>query len=186
MMEKLERAFANWEWCNACPHCLIQNLPIICSNHSLILLDTTWSPLFGQRPFRFEWIWTSHPDFFGIIQEAWNTKYQGSRAFKLVQRIKKVKEKLKGWNHTVFGQVQREIAKKKEKLQQIQANIKSLQDVQKEMDVSSQLETLLDREKLCGLKKLRVLGLSREIETQIFSNHCKKQKNPKQNHPNQS
>ena len=58
VMEKLGRVFANWEWCNAYPHCLIKNLPIMCSDHGPILLDTTWRPPFGQRPFRFEWMWT--------------------------------------------------------------------------------------------------------------------------------
>lgn len=84
VIEKLDKAFANWERCNAYPHCLVQNLPIMCLDHGPILLDTTWRPPFGQRPFRFEWMWTSHPDCFSIIQEAWNTNYQGSRAFELV------------------------------------------------------------------------------------------------------
>ena len=66
-----------------------------------------------------------------------------------------VKEKLKGWNHTVFGQIQREIAKKKEELQQIQASINFLQDVQKEMEVSTQLETLPDREEIMWAQKAR-------------------------------
>lgn len=164
-MEKLDRAFTNWEWCNAYPHCLIQNLPIMCSDHGPFLLDTTWRPPFGKRPFRFEWMWTSHPDCFGIIQEAWNTNYQGSRAFKLVQRIKKVKEKLKGGNHNVFGQIQRETTKKKEELQQIQTNIRSIQDVQKEMEVSSQLETLLNREEIMWAQKARSTWIIKEIET---------------------
>jgi hypothetical protein len=40
VMEKLDRVFANFDWLESHPTCLVTNLPIICSNHGPIILDT--------------------------------------------------------------------------------------------------------------------------------------------------
>ena len=39
VMERLDRAFATVDWINSNPHYAFRNLPILRSNHGLIILD---------------------------------------------------------------------------------------------------------------------------------------------------
>ncbi len=110
VMENLDRAFANVSWFEAHPHSIVRNLPILCSDHGPIILDTNCRPPFKPRPFRFEWMWTTHPDCDSLIHESWSTTTRlGSHAFCLKSKTDRMKEKFKIWNKTTFGQVEREI-----------------------------------------------------------------------------
>ena len=78
VMEKLDRAFANTEWMEHFSHTVVRNLPIIRSDHGPIILDTDLPQHFRHRPFRFEWMWTTHPDCATIINSAWSKTHTGS------------------------------------------------------------------------------------------------------------
>ena len=81
VMEKLDRAFANTEWLDHFPHSVVRNLPIIRSDHGPIILDTDYPQQFRHRPFRFEWMWTTHPDCTPLINSAWSKNHAGSYAY---------------------------------------------------------------------------------------------------------
>jgi len=60
-----------------------------------------------NRPFIFENIWLSHPDFGSNIEKWWleDLQFQGSSMFLLRKRLKHIKMKLKYWNKNDFGNI---------------------------------------------------------------------------------
>ena len=60
-----------------------------------------------NKPFRFENIWLSHPDFISNIRKWWpkDLQIQGSSMFLLHKRLKHIKQKLKEWNQKEFGNI---------------------------------------------------------------------------------
>ena len=68
VMERLDRAFATFEWVNMYPLCSLRNMPILHSDHGPIVLDLDVQGPFRKRPFRFEQMWTTHPTCHDMIQ----------------------------------------------------------------------------------------------------------------------
>uniref|UniRef100_A0A2N9H6E1 CCHC-type domain-containing protein n=1 Tax=Fagus sylvatica TaxID=28930 RepID=A0A2N9H6E1_FAGSY len=155
VMEKLDRAFANTEWMEHFPHTVVRNLPIIRSDHGPIILDTDLPQQFRHRPFRFEWMWTTHPDCATIINSAWSKTHTGSYAYIFGKKLTTVRDALRRWNKEVFGKVETEIAKKKEELKYLQENINSVADVRRESEQREQLDQLLHREEILWSQKAR-------------------------------
>lgn len=59
--ERLDRGEANFEWNFLIPNACIGNYIMGDSNHFLIILDTCPIKSSSPCPFRFEWMWMSHP-----------------------------------------------------------------------------------------------------------------------------
>jgi hypothetical protein len=117
VMEHSDRAFANNEWLDTHPASLVTNLPIIASDHGPIILDTNLRTLFKHRPFRFEWMWNSHPDCRSLVKNAWKDKIaSGSHAFCLTKKLENVRDRFKVWNKQSFGVLDKQILVKKEEL----------------------------------------------------------------------
>lgn len=104
-MEKLDRAFASVDWINAYPNYALRNLPIIRSDHGLLILDFVFQFPFPFRrgPFRFERMWTTHPSCKEVIQKVWNNKSYGTRAYQLQNKMSRIKKDFIQWNKEVFG-----------------------------------------------------------------------------------
>jgi len=63
-----------------------------------------------NRPFRFENIWLSHPDFISNVTNWWveDLNIQGTRMFLLQKRLKHIKLRLKDRNKNEFGNIFKE------------------------------------------------------------------------------
>ena len=51
---------------------MVENLPIIGSDHCLVVLTTLPVRVVNSRHFRIEAIWMSNPNFHKIVDECWN------------------------------------------------------------------------------------------------------------------
>eukprot|EP00253_Pinus_taeda_P023924 PITA_23924 len=82
-------------------------LPFGGSDHWPIQLEIKGIDAPRNRPFRFENIWLSHPDFINNIEKWWSEdlQVQGSKMFLLHKRLKHIKIKLKEWNKKDFGNI---------------------------------------------------------------------------------
>ncbi|XP_058192016.1 uncharacterized protein LOC131309384 [Rhododendron vialii] len=70
----------------------------------IVLIDDSRD--WGPRPFRFMDIWLSNPRCMKIAQETWeNTPMSGWAGFRILQKLRAVKDKLKVWNKEEFGDV---------------------------------------------------------------------------------
>lgn len=74
--ERLDRVLCNPEWRILFEEATLYHLETQGSDHCPILLmikpqdDAARKP----KPFRFENMWMSHADFFGLLQDSWNTE----------------------------------------------------------------------------------------------------------------
>ncbi|KAK2444447.1 hypothetical protein QL285_015474 [Trifolium repens] len=68
-------------------------------------------------------MWSIHPDCRKIIADTWNINVVGCPMFILTQKLKLVKDKLKTWNETCFGNVTDLVCSAELKLAHIQVQI---------------------------------------------------------------
>eukprot|EP00253_Pinus_taeda_P013113 PITA_13113 len=72
-------------------------LPFRGSDHWPVQLEATFMGTPRNKPFRFENVWLSHPDFTNNIDKWWmeDMPIQGTKMFMLQQRLKHIKSRLK-------------------------------------------------------------------------------------------
>ena len=77
------------------------------SDHWHVQLEATFIGTPRSRPFRFENIWLTHPDFINNIEKWWkeDMEVQGTKMFLLHKRLKHIKIRLKEWNKNEFGNI---------------------------------------------------------------------------------
>ncbi|GKV06313.1 hypothetical protein SLEP1_g18214 [Rubroshorea leprosula] len=89
------------------------------SDHCAIVLKsrtTDWGP----KPFRVLDAWLLHPDFKKIIEEKWKAmEVDGFAGYKCKQKLKGLKEFLKGWNRNVFGDMEAQYEQALKQIEQI-------------------------------------------------------------------
>lgn len=74
-----------------------------------------------NKPFRFEKFWLSHTDFIQLIEKWWNEPVgiRGTKMYRLQRKLRYIKDKIKIWNKTVFGNIFKEKANLEEQLEEI-------------------------------------------------------------------
>ena len=138
------------------PHSPVRNLPIICLDLGPILLDTKCRPPFKHCPFRFEWMWTKHPECANLIHETWNnSSHPGSHAFGLKKKLETPRDTFKVWNKTSFCRVEKQMKEKNEELRRPQEHLSSLEDVKMEKEFKEHVEDLMHKEELMWAQKAK-------------------------------
>uniref|UniRef100_A0A2N9FS20 CCHC-type domain-containing protein n=1 Tax=Fagus sylvatica TaxID=28930 RepID=A0A2N9FS20_FAGSY len=100
IMQRLDRAWANPSWSVLFPNALVTHLPrfhsdplsYTCSLFVTILFVTS------LRPFRFENMWLSHPDFMNVVIQAWSCST-------LCDSINSFTHLVTSWNRHTFGNI---------------------------------------------------------------------------------
>ncbi|KAK9988333.1 hypothetical protein SO802_028572 [Lithocarpus litseifolius] len=111
IQERLDRFFANPDWCVLYPEAQVTHLPRSSSDHCPVLMELEPQPNIRlNRPFRFHSFWLSDNPFPKIVQNAWSTESG------LYSSIKKFKRDASEWNRVHFGNI---FAKKKRILARI-------------------------------------------------------------------
>uniref|UniRef100_A0A803NZ18 Reverse transcriptase domain-containing protein n=2 Tax=Cannabis sativa TaxID=3483 RepID=A0A803NZ18_CANSA len=133
--KRLDRVVAKAEWCIDFQNAKVVKFPILGSDHAPICLQTLGDNLKLRYPFRFLEVWTSHPDCERVVKGAWNQSES-----LLVRKLARTKWELKKWNQEVFGFCDRKLVSLRHQLGEIQRDIITQENVQREAEV--QLEIL--------------------------------------------
>jgi len=74
-----------------------------------------------NKPFRFEKFWLEHPNFIKMVEKWWSEPLEGrgSKMFNFQKKLRSIKDKIKEWNKTVFGNIFKEKTLIEGKLEQI-------------------------------------------------------------------
>ncbi|KAF7832322.1 uncharacterized protein G2W53_014655 [Senna tora] len=128
------------EWMNAYPHSLVDVLPISASDHAPLILTTNPPIMIGRKPFRFELMWLDFKEGRSIIENAWQKHAVGSRAYRVVQKLKETGKELREWNKSRVGNIQQRIRDSEANLLNIQSNIHTTRDFQRELSERKQLD----------------------------------------------
>ncbi|XP_027069890.2 uncharacterized protein [Coffea arabica] len=84
---------------------MVQHLGRDPSDHAPLLLSVDTRLDNKPKPFRFLNIWTTHPDFLGVIKDCWVHPVNGSPLQVLASKLRNVKNALKQWSMTTFGDI---------------------------------------------------------------------------------
>ncbi|OMP07196.1 Endonuclease/exonuclease/phosphatase [Corchorus olitorius] len=100
--EKLDHALVNSEWFEEFQRAKVINLPMVGSNHSLILLDTDQRDKVSRKQFRFESIWVEHEECEEVISKGWEEDFLRPHCYQLVQKLNGSRSLLISWSKHTF------------------------------------------------------------------------------------
>lgn len=135
---RLDRAICNHEWIDLCHSLSVTTLIKHRSDHFPLLLEVQLSSETFASQFKFMRMWSLHADCENIVKEAWSSEVIGCPMFVLSKKLKVLKEKLKIWNKTCFGDVHKLVRDTEQKVQLIQDQIQT----------NGHTDTLLEEENL--------------------------------------
>lgn len=98
---KLDRVLINSEWHNLFPNSTATFLSRGLSDHCPAAINLGLEIIRRPKPFQFFAHFIENPDFLPIVAQAWSTTVKGSPWFILTQKLKAVKNALKGLNSRV-------------------------------------------------------------------------------------
>ncbi|XP_010695105.1 uncharacterized protein LOC104907808 [Beta vulgaris subsp. vulgaris] len=105
IMERLDKAYASQDWFDEFPATIVQNLPIIQSDHGPIWLQTTPKPSNPNRPYQLENWCLRYPEVVTITRDIWQLRIAGSPMYTLARKLDSLRKHLKAWclDKKLFG-----------------------------------------------------------------------------------
>ncbi|XP_010456454.1 PREDICTED: uncharacterized protein LOC104737901 [Camelina sativa] len=175
---KLDRCLTNEAWFNSFPQSTALYDDPCGSDHTPILVSTSNERERRKVPFKFYNLFTSHPDYPALIQNAWNNNdHIRSPMYRLCQNLKAVKMGCKTLNRTSFSNIQARTAEVQEELKRIQTQIltsPSQQLFQQEKQVKKKWLFLSTAEESFLKQKSRIRWYSEgDSNTMFFHNSVK-------------
>ncbi|KAL8143992.1 hypothetical protein V2J09_017024 [Rumex salicifolius] len=150
--KRLDRMFMNMEAFVAWPTCSIRHLPKLCSDHTPLLfkLDPIQKFDRSRRPFRFEAVWFTHPQFHDFIRSKWNSRQPVNIA------LMELREHLTSWNSSIFGNINAKKATLTSLLDSVQVQLASYASVrllEQEDRIRRELDDVLFQEEILWKQK---------------------------------
>lgn len=136
--KRLDRTICNQQWLDSCAVISCSSLIKLRSDHYPLLLDFRTLNLQMASSFKFLKMWTLHDTCHKVIEESWNVRILGSPMYILSSKLKMLKDKLKVWNKEVFGNIHLQVAEAE----------KNLNDIQDQINISGNNDTLMNEEKI--------------------------------------
>lgn len=157
---RLDRMVASESWSEKFPEARVHHFATSISDHCLLTLF-----LYRRQPhkpvrkrFFFEAMWTREGGCREVIEEAQDPMWRDLE-FRLTDRLKSCKEHLQRWNWRVFGNVNKILRQKQNRLQQLES-IDGVLDKAKEIQsLKREINETLTREEIMWKQRSRVLWL---------------------------
>nr|POF20964.1 hypothetical protein CFP56_39987 [Quercus suber] len=119
---RLDRGVANKAWKSMFPKASVHHLAMSASDHCIIVLylkrKIPTRP--AKRRFMFEAMWTRDERCKQIIENAWDP-FRDDTNFRIHERLKSCQDHLQSWNREVFGNVNKTLRMKQQRLQELEA-----------------------------------------------------------------
>ena len=149
-------------------------LPLGGSDHWPIHLEASFIGTPRNKPFRFENVWLTHPDFITNIGKWWveDMPVQGTKMFLLQQRLKHIKIRLKEWKKNEFDNLfkaKREIEQKLEEIYQLLISDGFTEERKMKADsLQQEWDDKCKQEEIFWRQKSRVQWIKGERNTKFF------------------
>ncbi|GKV50472.1 hypothetical protein SLEP1_g57172 [Rubroshorea leprosula] len=118
-MSRLDRVLMSDEMCNLGREWVQQGLKRTVSDHCPIMVKTSAAD-WGPKPFRMFDAWQQHPQFRKAVEDKWKElNVEGYAGYRCLQKLRRLKEFLKGWNKEVFGNMETQFKNVAEKVERI-------------------------------------------------------------------
>ena len=123
---KLDRCLQNECSLDMFPNAFTKVLPPGLSDHCPLVTSLNVNSVPGPKkliPFKFFNFWADHPNFIGLVKEAWSIEVFGTPMFRLTRKLKGVKAILKAFNFRSFGRLHDRVVAAREALTQGQTAV---------------------------------------------------------------
>ena len=121
MYLRLDRAMATQDWVDYFKDTKVHHVVDSTSDHCVLLISDNnvdqKHPI--HRRFQFEAMWAKREECKNIIQEVWEGRHELNSPDGIAASLSFCAEKLSSWNKMVFGQIPKQIQKKKETLNKL-------------------------------------------------------------------
>ncbi|CDY16145.1 BnaA09g28790D [Brassica napus] len=118
---RIDHAFINQPWSSLFPDWYAEFLDPCQSDHAPCLFRMPSVRRQVIKPFKFFYHVIDHPDYAGIVREAWNSDLiTGTNQFKLVRSLKLLKRPLRSLNRRHFSGISDRVKEQKEKVDILQ------------------------------------------------------------------
>ena len=108
----------------------------------------------ARRRFLFEAMWVREAGCREVVEEAWDP-YRGDEEYTVTDRLKSCQANLQRWNWRVFGNVNKTLKRKQERLQQLE-NLSSLHEKAEEIqELRKEINEVLVREEIMWSQRSR-------------------------------
>ncbi|KAL4390846.1 hypothetical protein AHAS_Ahas03G0185900 [Arachis hypogaea] len=155
VFKRLDRALANPAWRLTHHEAVVKVLPRTNSDHHpLLIIEKVSNTLNRNRPFRFECMWTYHPEFEPFLQQQWNNNENNN----VLSTLDKVRREMHIWNRDTFGNIFKIKRRIMNRLAGIQRSNSYGQNPfldQLEVSLNKDLNDILDKEDTFWLQKSR-------------------------------
>ena len=115
---RLDRMVANSSWSKLYPEARVYHRSMSSSDHCLLYLSlkNIIPRKYVKKRFQFEAMWVREDGCKEVVEGAWDP-YRGGLGYSIMDRLKRCQVSLQSWNWRVFGNVNRVLKQKQERLQ---------------------------------------------------------------------
>ncbi|XP_057811613.1 uncharacterized protein LOC131025845 [Salvia miltiorrhiza] len=180
----LDRALFSEDFAALWQNIYSQILPRNTSDHSPLILHCSIDAPRRNKFFRFLDMWTLHPDFLQTVENSWELEMDiACPIYKVMAKLKRLRQELRNWNKSTFGNVDTMLMNTQQELLDIQMQIASdgyteyLFD--KEVAAQARINTALCRKNSLLQQKSRISWLKDgDRNTNFFHAMLKYRKKP--------
>ncbi|XP_048494582.1 uncharacterized protein LOC125494804 [Beta vulgaris subsp. vulgaris] len=108
VFSKIDRVFVNELWSVKFPDSLANFLLKSVSDHNACIIQLELLRNSKPKPFKFFNMWTTAPMYIEIIMQGWQKNVQGCEMFKVVKKMKMLKQDIRVLNRSKFSNIENE------------------------------------------------------------------------------
>ncbi|XP_023912492.1 uncharacterized protein LOC112024084 [Quercus suber] len=166
---RLDRALATQDWINHYKDIRVHHLVASTSDHVALLISDSFALNKPQRRFQFEAMWTRRDECRDIIKEAWTGSVRADNPCDIVASLKRCVDDLSKWNKAVFGNVPRQIQKKRNVLNDLVLKDQNGRNGREINKIRKEINELLDCKEVMWQQRSKVqwMGLG-DCNTKYF------------------
>ncbi|KAL9658997.1 hypothetical protein QQ045_028256 [Rhodiola kirilowii] len=156
---RLDRVLADDSWRRNFPRAAVSHIHLHVSDHQLLVLDTDKiCQVSRKKLFRFEAMWLEHPQYNSQMRDFWNSCGEGRDSWS--KKLMACSAMLRSWNRSVFEDVRKKIEKLKHDLEMVKSEYRSEDMIEREKNISEELDLWLAREETLWMQRSIVMWMS--------------------------
>ncbi|XP_074318390.1 uncharacterized protein LOC141655199 [Silene latifolia] len=132
---RLDKALVNQHWTDPFPTVYAIFLPEGHFDHNPCLIGLADSGQHRNMPFKYFNMWSLSPDFHNCVSSAWQYRYEGTKMFRVIQKLKRLKPALKSINMSCYSNIENQAMLAETQLFQLQ---QLLAQNQRDKDIMAQ------------------------------------------------
>ena len=141
--ERLDRAVATNDWFAKFPETKTNHLDVTTSNHKPLWIVLEAMECRQQQPFRFEQMWMTDSK---TIEAVWRTGNDEAKSVKLIKKIDNCGWELTEWSKKCFGNVRRDLVKKRKLLAKAEKSTQNGGSVHQMKQLEREINSLMYKE----------------------------------------